>query len=350
MTTLVIGDIHGCWDELRDLLDKAALGQDDQIVAVGDLIDRGPQPGKVLDFFGQTPNARTVMGNHERKHVRWRRGEVKPSLGQKIARRQLGQPGWEAACNAMETMPLWIELPWAIVVHGFFEPGVALEKQNPSVLLGTMTGERHMKAHGGRQWYERYDGDKPLIVGHLQYTTDHSALVHNERVFGLDTGASHGGRLTGLLLPQMRLISVPSRGDHWARVKADHADLRYTGTALEDLDWEGLERLVRRADADQSPHPDALERINALRRLHRRAHLAIEALHEHILTRTQALIEQDPSRAQDGGAFARALGPEPMASFYHLARRGALSPQNVHQRFATPLQAVNAALERGLDV
>jgi Icc-related predicted phosphoesterase len=39
--TIVIGDIHGCFDELTDLLNLVKLQRDDRVVAVGDLIVRG---------------------------------------------------------------------------------------------------------------------------------------------------------------------------------------------------------------------------------------------------------------------------------------------------------------------
>ena len=50
MNTLVIGDIHGCYDELQTLLDKAGLSSGDKIVAVGDIVDRGPETPEVLGF------------------------------------------------------------------------------------------------------------------------------------------------------------------------------------------------------------------------------------------------------------------------------------------------------------
>ncbi len=40
--TLIVGDIHGCWDEFQTLLDRAALGADDQIISVGDMVNREP--------------------------------------------------------------------------------------------------------------------------------------------------------------------------------------------------------------------------------------------------------------------------------------------------------------------
>jgi serine/threonine protein phosphatase 1 len=44
MQTLVIGDIHGCYDELQSLLDKVGLTDTDAIISIGDCIDRGPEP------------------------------------------------------------------------------------------------------------------------------------------------------------------------------------------------------------------------------------------------------------------------------------------------------------------
>lgn len=43
MQTLVIGDIHGCYAELRALLDKAGLTEADHIISIGDCVDRGPE-------------------------------------------------------------------------------------------------------------------------------------------------------------------------------------------------------------------------------------------------------------------------------------------------------------------
>jgi serine/threonine protein phosphatase 1 len=128
--TLVIGDIHGCYVELQDLLEKAGLGEGDAIIAVGDVVDRGPETPQVLDFFRQAINARCLMGNHERKHVRAARHEVKLSISQQISRQQLGV-GYAAAVTWMGGLPLSIELSEAVIVHGYLEPGIAVAQQHP---------------------------------------------------------------------------------------------------------------------------------------------------------------------------------------------------------------------------
>ncbi len=145
MQTLVIGDIHGCYDELQELLDKAGLAEDDSIVSVGDCVDRGPDTPAVLRFFQENPKALLIMGNHERKHVRADKHEVKLARSQKISKIQFGET-YPDALAFMSTLPLYLELPDALVVHGYFEPGLPLSQQRATVLCGTMGGDKHLRA------------------------------------------------------------------------------------------------------------------------------------------------------------------------------------------------------------
>lgn len=80
MKTLAIGDIHGCYAELQDLLEEAELTHGDRIIALGDIVDRGPETPEVLDFFHTHLGASSLMGNHERKHIRSLRGELQPAV------------------------------------------------------------------------------------------------------------------------------------------------------------------------------------------------------------------------------------------------------------------------------
>lgn len=218
MQTLVIGDIHGCYDELQTLLDKAGLTEGDAIVSVGDCVDRGPETPAVLDFFQKTPNAFLIMGNHERKHVRAGRHEVKLAQSQKISKIQFGET-YPDALAFMNTLPLYLDLPDALVVHGYFEPRLPLSQQRSTVLCGTMGGDKHLRTAYDRPWYELYDSEKPLLVGHHNYLGTDQPFVYRDRVFGLDTDCVTGKALTGLLLPSFRFISVPSRANHWAQVR-----------------------------------------------------------------------------------------------------------------------------------
>src|SRR5258708_21633410 len=77
--TIVIGDIHGCFDELQDLLRVVELRTDDRVIAVGDLIVKGPRNREVLDRFIEDDRFSSVIGNHDRAlRQYWRGGPPGP--------------------------------------------------------------------------------------------------------------------------------------------------------------------------------------------------------------------------------------------------------------------------------
>ena len=225
MKTLVIGDIHGCYEELQTLLDKAGVADDDRIITVGDMVNRGPDSARALNFFRMTPGAESILGNHEHNHLRAWDGEKIPTLSMLLARWELDDD-YEAAIAYMNTLPLFIETPDAIITHGFWEPGVPLEEQRPEVLLGSSAVEMIFWDRYGQPWYELYDGHKPLIVGHRDYSGGAmKPLVDENRVWGIDTRCVYGGSLSGILLPDWRLVSVPAREDHWSAIQQQWCEL-----------------------------------------------------------------------------------------------------------------------------
>jgi len=249
MQTLVIGDIHGCYDELLSLLDKAGLTEDDSIVSVGDCVDRGPDSPAVLRFFQEKPNALLIMGNHERKHVRADMHEVKLARSQKISKIQFGET-YSDALAFMRELPLYLDLSNALVVHGYFEPGLPLSQQRATVLCGTMGGDKHLRALSDRSWYELYDGDKPLLVGHHNYSNTDQPFIYQDRVFGLDTDCVTGRALTGLLLPSFKILSVPSRANYWAQIQRVYPETKtLLPPASKAIEWsaedeESLSHLI----------------------------------------------------------------------------------------------------------
>jgi len=253
MITLVIGDIHGCYNELQALLDKAGLANGDKIVAVGDIVDRGPETPQVLGFFQNTPRAYALMGNHERKHVRASHGEIQLSVSQRISQFQLAE-AYPEAVSWMGTLPLFLDLPEAIIVHGYLEPGISLSEQNPSIVCGTMGGERILRDHYDRPWYELYDGERPVIMGHLNYTNSDQPFIYQDKVFGLDTSCVMGKALTGLLLPSFQIISVPSRGNLWERVRREYRAAKRPGVIQAIESW---------SDQDNAALAELIEKVQA---------------------------------------------------------------------------------------
>ena len=126
--TIVFGDVHGCHEEWRDLLDAVGPTAGDRLVSVGDLVNKGPSSRKTLELARSLPDFRVVVGNHEQAHIeRWRR------LERRVDERHLAVLGPDA-----ESWLAWIETwpaklddtdPDCIVVHAGLRPDVPLENQ-----------------------------------------------------------------------------------------------------------------------------------------------------------------------------------------------------------------------------
>lgn len=323
MAVLVIGDIHGCWAELQALLDMASLGADDAILAVGDIVDRGPETPQVLNFFRSAPNTQALMGNHELKHVRASRGEIQLSLSQRISQYQLADR-YPEEVSWMGSLPLFTEFPEAIVVHGYLEPDLALAEQNPSVLCGTLGGARILHERYDRPWYELYTGSRPVIVGHQNYTNSDRPFIYQDKVFGLDTSCVMGKTLTGLLLPSFRIISVPSRGNLWERVRREYRANK----------GPSLTRVELWLDQDKAALVDLIEKA--------------EAVHEVILSRLRFTPRYGKLKPrQQAKMYAEAVGKGPAAVLLQLAHLGKLDFESAREvvRSATVINDIDRQID-----
>lgn len=66
-STYVISDIHGCYDQFMELLERVSFCDDDRLYIIGDAIDRGPKSGMMIDWLANRKpgNVTFMMGNHE---------------------------------------------------------------------------------------------------------------------------------------------------------------------------------------------------------------------------------------------------------------------------------------------
>ncbi|MEZ4301547.1 MAG: metallophosphoesterase [Polyangiaceae bacterium] len=230
--TIIVGDLHGCLDELSELLDVVRFSVSDRLVSVGDTIVRGPMPAQTVALL-RSLGARAVRGNHEDRVLRWLdshadgEGEApEPKKGAEV-------PGemTRAAARALSAedrawlraLPLWLDLAehGVRVVHAGVLPGVAIERTAPEVLMSIRclgkNGKPVMKREGP-VWAKSYKGPPHVVFGHNAQV---EPQVHAWAT-GIDTGCVYGGRLTALVLeegqapPQKRhraevLVSVPAR-------------------------------------------------------------------------------------------------------------------------------------------
>jgi len=200
--TLFIGDVHGCLDELRALIRKAALTPADRVVLLGDLVAKGPDSVGVVQFVREHGYA-SVMGNHEAHVLRAWDGEhaaIKEALGE-------DGRAWLAA----RPLFLRIEPLDVIAVHAGVVPGIPLEQQEREHLLTMRSirpdGTGSKRPREGTPWAQHWKGPGHVIFGHDAIR----GLQRLPMATGLDTGCAYGRELTGLLLPEGRLISVPAK-------------------------------------------------------------------------------------------------------------------------------------------
>jgi hypothetical protein len=210
--TVIVGDVHGCLDELLALVRKCGAAS---VVLVGDLVAKGPDSAGVVRW-AREHGARAVLGNHD-EHVlhlapgagRGARRAAKPQH-EKVAE-SLSRADWEW----LGALPLWLALDDEagaplLVVHAGLVPGVPLEEQEREHLLTlrsiTARG-RPSKQIEGEAWASRWKGPPHVVFGHDAVR----GLQQWPWATGLDTGCVYGHELTALVLPERELVSVPAR-------------------------------------------------------------------------------------------------------------------------------------------
>ena len=202
--TIVVGDIHGCYDELRLLLAKAELNDDDRVIAVGDLTVKGPKSRAVLELFSQDPRFSSVIGNHDRALVNYWKGEwieLKPSQ-MKTLKELLA--GGKHLLDYLTALPGYIELENHIVVHAGVRKNVPLRNQVIEDLVELRTLGPDRTDRDGKPWYQEYNGEKVVLFGHWP-----SPLPRRgPKAIGLDTGCVYGYQLTAYIVEGGEFVSV----------------------------------------------------------------------------------------------------------------------------------------------
>ena len=205
--TIVVGDIHGCFDELIDLLDQLHLEHDDRLIAVGDLVTKGPKNREVLDLFIADNRFSSVVGNHDRKIRQKLRGEpVRLNKDQQRVLRELN-PQPEKYATYLRSLPFTIALGRYLIVHAGLRPGVDLDKQMASDMTEIRTMGADPPNRRGLPWYAVYRGPRTVVFGHWPAREPRRGAY----AVGLDTGCVYGGRLTAYVLESGEFVSVPAR-------------------------------------------------------------------------------------------------------------------------------------------
>ena len=241
--TIVIGDVHGCLRELEALLALLDPGRDDALWFLGDLVDRGPDSAGVIHRV-RALGANLVQGNHDEKHVRYRRHLAKraadpeyripmtPSEHFLEIHRSLTDDDVEWLAAA----PVVARLSDALVlVHGGLMPGRPLSRPlRPLNLryLHRRTGralsleEANASPAEAIHWSDRWNGPWRVLYGH----DAQPEVVSRRRSLGIDTGLVYGGKLTAAVLESLDRDAQPKI----VQVKAERAWHEHPRWAGED--------------------------------------------------------------------------------------------------------------------
>ena len=208
--TFIIGDIHGCLDLLKRLMDKIDWRpKKDQLIFLGDYIDRGENSKGVVDYIlalkRASSNVKCLLGNHEAIFINYLAGQDQeiffmnggmPTLRSYQANRSGGSEGLfpQEHVDFMQTLSLYIELEDYYVVHAGFRPDVDIKDQTLEDILWIRDAFIYNPCHIG----------KKVIFGHTPF---YEPLILKDKI-GLDTGAVYGNKLTCLELPEMRFHFV----------------------------------------------------------------------------------------------------------------------------------------------
>jgi serine/threonine protein phosphatase 1 len=209
---IAIGDIHGCFQEFAELLERLELTKEDQLILLGDLVNRGPDSGKVIDL-ARANRAISLMGNHELRMLNYRRTNDTAFQKENDAETaaKLNADDWAY----LEAMPLtyYAEELQTVFVHGGFLPNEPWSKQPAQVVTRIQVIDadgrprKRADAPDAPAWAELWNGPPFVVYGH----TPRAEIYKLKWSVGIDTACVMGGHLTAYILPEKRFVQVKAR-------------------------------------------------------------------------------------------------------------------------------------------
>ncbi|NLO24131.1 MAG: metallophosphoesterase [Fibrobacter sp.] len=201
--SLFIGDVHGCFDELSQMIEDFAFVEGkDSIYLTGDVINKGPMVLECIRLIDEL-KIQAVLGNHEARFLetlkvpktKWTEKEYKRM-------KALGEVEWVQ--SVVSKWPLWLDTPHALLVHAGLEPAKdALESMDEAVLLS-------VRKWSGKPWFEQVSWPKTVVFGHWAQL----GFVNIPGFIGLDSGCVYGKALSGWCPEENRFYQVLARKEY----------------------------------------------------------------------------------------------------------------------------------------
>lgn len=225
----IIGDVHGCGDELFVLLhglgyvnEKGCYAHPEgrRAIFLGDLCDRGPRNVDVLRAvmaMVEGGSAMCIVGNHDDKLMRWLNGRnVQLTHGlqdtaDELKHESAGFRAHAAKFIADRPSHYILDDGMLVVAHAGIKEslqGIDSKRVRDFCIYGELTGEKDEYGFPIRlDWAADYHGRATVVYGH----TPHPEPVITNNTYCIDTACVFGGKLTALRYPEFELVSVPAR-------------------------------------------------------------------------------------------------------------------------------------------
>ena len=217
MRTIFIGDIHGVYDVLCELLDKIKYDQTaDRVILTGDLLSRGPDPIKTLDLIS-TLKLESVQGNHDLRVYNFlvsKKPEKHPDYYDQLS---------DVHIQYLMKLPPYIELADVICVHAGIIPNIPMTRQGTHTRYLRYTdlnrkfislrdiskyGIEKLSAHF---WTEFGPFGKSVVYGHQVHSMTDIRIARftdGTACYGIDNGAVFGGKLSALIWETKEVYQV----------------------------------------------------------------------------------------------------------------------------------------------
>ncbi len=285
----IIGDIHGCFDELVKLFKELGYKvstqpdgntiveppQGRKAVFVGDLVDRGPKVTEVLRLVMEMQKrgrALCIPGNHDLKLVRALRGRnvnTEHGLAESLSQLEKESDGFKAQIvEFLEGLVSHYVLDNGklVVAHAGMKEelqGRASGRVREFALYGETTGETdEFGLPIRRNWADEYRGSAMVVYGHTPVVEPQWV----NRTINIDTGCVFGGELTALRYPERELVSIPAHRTYYEPAKP--LKTLHPGGVLEKNSFETLQRRAMSIASDILNIDDVLGRRSISTRLH----------------------------------------------------------------------------------
>ncbi len=209
--TFIIGDVHGCITELEELLELIDPAPEDEIIFIGDLINKGPDSRAVLELV-KSLGAIVIQGNKEAGFIAAMNDHRPLTQNDLETRDQLGDD-LDYWVQWMQDLPLFHETNDYLIVHGGLVPGQHPSESKPELLTTIRTWDGigiNLDNPDDPSWFDLYHGEKLVVFGHWAAM----GLMVRCNAICLDSGCVYGKRLTALELPARRLHQVEAHNEY----------------------------------------------------------------------------------------------------------------------------------------